>query len=100
MCPIVPHLAAADPGGPPGSSRGRPRPEARPELARDEGDGVLDQRRVRAAFGVTRRMPDQSLAAEMLLVWESPAVGATSVTSPGSTCPGRPDFGTSSHTTP
>jgi hypothetical protein len=30
-------------------------------------------------------MPDQSFAAEMLLVCESPAVGAASVTSPGST---------------
>src|SRR4051795_11419712 len=61
---------------------------------------IVPQRRLRAAFGVTSRMPDQSLAAEMLLVCCSPAVGATSVTSPGSTCPGRPDLGTSSHTTP
>src|SRR4051812_30732883 len=61
---------------------------------------IVPQRRLRAAFGVTSRMPHQSLAAEMLLVWASPAVGAASVTSPGSTWPGRPDLGTSSQTTP
>ena len=36
---------------------------------------IVPQRRLRAAFGVTRRMPDQSLAAEMLLVCDRPAVG-------------------------
>ena len=54
-----------------------------------DGEGHATDRRLsageRAAFGVTRRMPDQSLAAEMLLVCARPAVGATSVTSPGST---------------
>ena len=34
------------------------------------------------------------------MVCDRPAVGATSVTSLGSTWPGRPDFGTSSQTTP
>ena len=38
-----------------------------------------------AAFGVTRRLPVQSLPALMLLVWDRPAVCAASLMSLGST---------------
>jgi hypothetical protein len=39
----------------------------------------------RRAFGATRRVPDQSRAALTLEVWDSPAVGAASPMSLGST---------------
>src|SRR6266702_6808919 len=56
--------------------------------------GAPPQRR---AFGATSRVPDQSLPALTVDVCDSPAVGAASPTSLGSTWPARPDLGVSSH---
>ena len=54
----------------------------------------------RRAFGATSREPDQSRPALTLDVWASPAVGAASPMSLGSTWPGRPDLGVSSQMYP
>src|SRR5690242_3759454 len=45
--------------------------------------GWWGQRLALAALGVTRRLPDQSLPALTLLVWESPAVWEASLMSLG-----------------
>jgi len=58
------------------------------------------QRLDRAAFGATSRVAVQSGPALCVVVEASPAVGAASAISLGSTCPGRPALGVSSHTTP
>ena len=47
----------------------------------------------RRALGATNLDPDQSRAADTLEVWASPAVGAASPISLGSTWPGLPALG-------
>src|SRR3954469_15983937 len=64
------------------------------------GPQVWSAQRLRAERGATRRAPLQSLPALMMVVWASPAVGADSVMSLGSTCPSRPALGVSSQITP
>src|SRR5918994_6781245 len=60
----------------------------------------VHRRAARALFGATSLVPDQSAAADTVVVVDSPAVGAASVTSLGATGPSRPTFGVSSQTTP
>ena len=47
-------------------------------------------------LGATSRVADQSLLTAAVVVCESPAIGAASAMSAGSTAPGRPTFGVSS----
>ena len=117
-------LAPGSPrAGPPGCSgpSGRSRaPRRQPRWACDtprveSGERRQPATRRRAAVGraerrglllglgpsaQTRRAPLQSLPALTVEVCCRPAVGADSLISLGSTCPSRPAFGVSSHTTP
>jgi phosphatidylserine/phosphatidylglycerophosphate/cardiolipin synthase-like enzyme len=74
----------------------------RPPVARPPPSPLVNrrQRRLLAAFGATSREPTQPSLTVMLEVCESPAVGAASAISLGSTCPGRPVFGVSTQITP
>src|SRR6478609_9924547 len=48
-----------------------------------------------SVFGATRRVADQSLLTEAVVVWARPAIGAASAMSAGSTALLRPTFGVS-----
>ena len=83
-----------------GSGHG-PQPAPAPDAAWGRAvRTVSSQRFFCAARGATSRAPLQSLPALTVEVCCRPAVGADSVISLGSTCPSRPAFGVSSHTTP
>src|SRR5580693_78992 len=78
---------------PPAGPRGRPSPFRRSQ------NGITKENQ-RRAFGATSREPDQSLAALTVEVCASPAVGAASPISLGSTWPGLPALGVSSQIYP
>jgi hypothetical protein len=54
-------------------------------MTNGDGQRAVGALYYRRAFGATRRLPDQSRPALTLDVWESPAVGADSPMSLGST---------------
>ena len=91
-------LRRRDPGGGCQVEVGRGGDGRATGAGQEQADLLGRQRRLppRAAFGATSREPDHSGAALVLRVLDSPAVGAASSMSLGSTWPSRPALGVSS----